>query len=92
MATTWTERSIPFGDIPYYPSDLGNGRFTLDDSFTGLRFRDLGNGRCDILPSGLYAGQATSSAEDRFKIVLVDSILGWTERSAGSTSWTERTA
>ena len=94
--TTWTERTPGPSGTPTYPKDTGSGRFSMDATDSGLRFKDLGSGRVGLDPTGLYIGRERSG---RFSIGLLGLLwlerlagsTSWTERSAGSTSWTERT-
>ena len=85
--TTWIERTPGAVQVPYFPRGIGSGRFDVDLTDVGLRFKDLGSGRVGLDPTGLYVGVSNSSG--RFFIGLLSGI--WTERTAGATSWSERT-
>ena len=44
-----------------WPEDLGNGRFGLSATDTGLRFIDLGNGRFGVDAAGTIIGRITAA-------------------------------
>ena len=87
-STSWAERSAsPAPDqTAFYPKDLGNGRFSMDAAYSGLRFKNLGDNRVGLDPTGTYVG-----VEDSGRFSLAFFSTSWLERTAGVTSWTERT-